>query len=97
MSSWLAAISILLGVAWITWPSICSGIPLIAFHTVSASDCAPPESTSSHSAKLISLGVLLFTRSAACWAGVGGMYWVMVNPAGGFGEALAAAMTSVQP
>src|SRR5215469_6378053 len=97
MSSWLAAISILSEVAWTTCPSICRGTPLIAFQTWSESDCAPADKTSSHSAKLISFGDLVFTRSAACWAGVGGIYWLMVKPAGGVGDAFAAAITSLQP
>src|ERR1700680_542958 len=97
MSSWLAAICSSVGDALMTVPSICKGTPLIADHTFSASAGAPADRTNSHSAKLISLGALVLTRSAACWAGVGGTYWVIVNPAGGRGLALARARRSAQP
>src|ERR1700722_10249150 len=97
MSSWLAAICNSVGEALMTVPSICKGTPLIADQTLSASAGAPEERTNSHSAKLISFGVLLFTRSAACSAGVGGTYCLTVNPAGGRGLALACASRSVQP
>src|SRR5271165_2874407 len=97
MSSWLAAICNSVGAALITVPSICKGTPLIADQTLSASAWAPAERTSSHSAKLISFGGLLFTRSAAWSAGVGGTYGLMVNPAGGSGVVAVCARSSFHP
>ena len=87
-----------MGLALITCPCICNGTPLIAFQTAAASSGLPAERTSSHSAKDISFGCFVLTKSAACCAGVGGGgAAAIVNPAGGSGFALACASKSVQP
>ena len=79
------------------WACICSGFPFSALNTFSASSGVPSESTICHSAKLISSTFLLFTKAAACSAGVGGTYFVIAKLSGGLVAVAASASTSVQP
>src|SRR5208282_2744769 len=79
------------------WATICNGLPFNVLHTVSASAGVPSESTICHSAKLISSTFLLFTRSAACSAGVGGTYLVIVKVVVGRVVVAVSASTSVHP
>src|SRR5208282_3324046 len=81
----------------ITCATICSGFPLSAVHTFSASSGVHSERTICHSAKLISSTFLVLTSAAACSAGVGGTYFVIVKPAGGKGVVAAIASSSVHP
>src|SRR5271165_3343295 len=100
MSSALPASMTFEAVALMTLAPNFTALSLIAFHTVSAACALPEESTSSHSAKLICFGSLLFTRSAACSAGDGGGgAAAMVKAAGGMmlDDALAWLTRSVQP
>src|SRR5271167_490211 len=84
ISSALPARVSLVGEAVMTLATSFTALSLIAFQTVSAACWLPEDRTSCHSAKLICLGSLLFTRSAACSAGEGGGgAAATVNPAGG--------------
>src|SRR5271165_772307 len=100
MSSALPASVNLVGEAVMTFATSFTALSLRAFHTVPAACWLPEESTSCHSAKLIFVGSLLFTRSAACSAGDGGGgAAATVKPEGGITlcEALTWLTKSVQP
>src|SRR6516165_8375781 len=100
ISSALPASDNLVGDDCITFATSFMDLSLMAFHTVSAAWALPEESTSCHSAKLICLGSLDLTRSAAWSAGDGGGgAAATVNPGGGIKlcEPWACFTTSAQP
>src|ERR1700687_3001536 len=79
------------------WATICNGFPFSTPHTLSASSGVPSERTICHSAKLISSTFLLLIRAAACSAGVGGTYCLIVKSGGGRGVVAVFASRSLHP